>query len=295
MRRIIIANAKAHSRKLDPSMNPPTAALPWPWRAAAWIATVAAGVALALVLAHWGWRVFGPPQAPLSPLDPPERWAPAIATAPIFGRAGAQVAPTKAVAMEGDVRLLGVFAERDGTGYALFRLPAGPVLVHSGQDVAKDVRLEAVNRDGVRLRDHGEVRTIALRAPPSASPAAAPDRTRVAATRAACASPAGYQGPVFRVNAELLTGIGSQTDGWKALLVAVDGGLAIRDDSGFAAMLGMRGGDRMTQANGIALASIDDVLLAVVKPLVANQPVRVAGTRAGKPAEWLFVNASACS
>ena len=59
-------------------------------------------------------------------------------------------------------------------------------------------------------------------------------------------------------------------------------------------MLGMRAGDRMTQANGIALASVDDVLLALVKPLVANQPVRVAGTRDGKPAEWLFVNAGAC-
>jgi hypothetical protein len=50
----------------------------------------------------------------------------------------------------------------------------------------------------------------------------------------------------------------------------------------------------MTQANGIALASVDDVLLALVKPLVANQPVRVAGTRDGKPAEWLFVNAGVC-
>ena len=50
----------------------------------------------------------------------------------------------------------------------------------------------------------------------------------------------------------------------------------------------------MTQANGIALAGIDDVLVAVVKPLLASQPVRVAGTRDGKPAEWLFVNAGAC-
>jgi len=277
-------------------MRPPQASLAWPWRAAAWIATAAAGVALALVLAHWGWRAFGPAAAPLPPLVAPDRRAPAIAGAPMFGRAGAPAAPAKAVPMEGDVRLLGVFAERGGGGYALFRLPTGPVLVRSGQDVAKDVRLEAVNRDGVRLRDHGEVRNVALRAPPAPSPApAATERTKVAATRAACAAPAGYQGPVYRVNAELLTGIASQPDSWKALLVAGSGGLAIRDDSGFAAMLGMRGGDRMTQANGIALVEVDDVLAAIVKPLVANQPVRVAGTRAGKPAEWLFVNASACS
>ncbi len=247
------------------------------------------------MLAHWGWRFLGPAAMPLSPLPTPDRWAPAIASAPIFGRTGTAVVLTKAAPMEGDVRLLGVFAERGGTGYALFRLPAGPVLVRSGQDVAKDVRLEVVNHDGVRLRDHGEVRNIALRAPPATSPAPAPERTKIAAARAACTPPAGYQGPVYRVNAELLTGIGSQPDSWKALLVAGQGGLAIRDDSGFAAMLGMRGGDRMTQANGIALSSVDDIMLAVVKPLVANQPVRVAGTRAGKPAEWLFVNASACS
>ena len=39
----------------------------------------------------------------------------------------------------------------------------------------------------------------------------------------------------------------------------------------------------MTQANGIALGSVDDLLVAFVKPLLANQQVRVAGTRDGKP------------
>jgi len=76
--------------------------------------------------------------------------------------------------------------------------------------------------------------------------------------------------------------------------VPVPGGLAVRDGSGFAAMLGMKAGDRMAQANGIALAGVDDVLVAFVKPLVASQPVRVAGTRDGKPAQWLFLNAGAC-
>jgi hypothetical protein len=277
-------------------MTADASTLPWPWRAAAWLATAAAGVALALVLAHWGWRVFGPAPPPLPPLEVPDRWAAAIGSAPIFGRAGAPPAPVPSTTLQGDTRLLGVLAERDGAGYALFRLPGGPVLVRSGQDVARDVRLEAVYREGVRLRDHGEVRDVALR--PAAAPPAA-DRVRTGAAppgtdRAACAVPAGYRGPVYRVNAELLTGIASQPDSWKALLVAGSGGLSIRDDSGFAAMLGMRGGDRMTQANGIALTNVEDVLLALVKPLVANQPVRVAGTRDGKPAEWLFVNASVC-
>ena len=74
----------------------------------------------------------------------------------------------------------------------------------------------------------------------------------------------------------------------------VAGGLAVRDGSGFAAMLGMKAGDRVAQANGIALAGVDDMLVAFVNPLVASQPVHVAGTRDGKPADWLFLNAGAC-
>ena len=68
----------------------------------------------------------------------------------------------------------------------------------------------------------------------------------------------------------------------------------MRDETGLAAMLGMKVGDRIVQANGIALVAIDDVLTAVVKPLVASQPVRLSGTREGKPREWLFLNAGAC-
>ena len=269
--------------------------MPWPWRTLAWIATALAGVMLAFVLAHWGWRVLGPAATPLPPTDTPERWTPAIVAAPIFGRADAPPAVVKSAPAQGDAKLLGVFAERDGGGYALFRLPdRGPVLVRTGQDVAQDVRLESVRNDGVRIRDHGETRDIALRVPQSAAPGTTGDRARTTAARAACVAPVGYQGPVYKLNAELLTGIASQSDSWKALLVAGNGGLAIRDNSGFSTMLGMSAGDRMTQANGIALVNVEDVLVAFVKPLVANQQVRVAGTRDGKPAEWLFVNAGAC-
>jgi hypothetical protein len=269
--------------------------IPWPWRATAGIATALAGIALAIVLAHWGWRIFGPVSPPLAPADAPDRWTPAIVAAPLFGRADAPAAAAKPIPLLGDTRLLGVFAERDGQGYALFRLAdRGPVLVRAGQDIAKDVRLEAVRNDGVRINDHGETREIVLRMQPVAATSAVPDRTRSSVARTACAPPAGYKGAVYKLNAELLTGIASQTDSWKALLVSDSGGLAIRDNSGFSTMLGMRAGDRMTQANGIALTSVDDILVAFVKPLLANQQVRVAGTRDGKPAEWLFVNAGAC-
>jgi hypothetical protein len=152
------------------------------------------------------------------------------------------------------------------------------------------VTLMEVRPDGVRIRDHGEMRTLGLRAnaaPPKAAGGRGPPRL-------ACAAPPGYSGPVYRLNAELLTGIAARPDGWRALLAPVAGGLAVREGSALAAMLGLKPGDRVAQANGIALAGIDDILVAFVKPLIASQPVHVAGIRDGKPAAWLFLNAGAC-
>ena len=40
-------------------------------------------------------------------------------------------------------------------------------------------------------------------------------------------------------------------------------------------------GDRIMQANGIALQAPDDVPSAVIRPLIANQGVRIVGSRAG--------------
>ena len=65
---------------------------------------------------------------------------------------------------------------------------------------------------------------------------------------------------------------------------SVADGLAVREGSPLASMLGLKPGDRVAQANGIALAGIDDILVAFVKPLIASQPVHVAGIRDGKPA-----------
>jgi hypothetical protein len=269
--------------------------LPRGWRIASWLATAAGVLLLGYVIAFWGWRWLGPSPPLPSPLAPVERWTPAIVAAPLFGRAGAPQAveagaPTT---LQGDARLLGVFAEAGGAGYALLRLPdRGPILVKAGADIANGVTLVEVRPSGVRIRDHGELRDIELRAPIAAVKAAAPPRG--SGTRLACAPPPGYKGPIYRLNAELLTGVASRPESWQALLTPVAGGLAVRDGSGFATMLGMKTGDRMSQANGIALAGIDDVQVAFVKPLIASQPVRVGGIRDGKPAEWLFLNAGAC-
>ena len=59
-------------------------------------------------------------------------------------------------------------------------------------------------------------------------------------------------------------------------------------------MIGHARGDRIAQANAIALLQPDDVTGAVLRPLVANQSVRLAGTRSGQPREVFIVNAGAC-
>jgi hypothetical protein len=280
----------------------------WPWRAAGVLATLAAGAALALIVAHWGWQWFGPAAQTLPHDDVSEPSAAAIAAAAPFGRAGASAPPAPAGALpasnaaplQGETRLLGVFAGRDGEGYALLRLPErGTVLVRRGQDITNDVKLEAVYPNGIRIRDRGEARDIVLRqqAAPLAVPGKPVARSTVGANpavRAACATPPGFSGSVFRLNAELLAGMAAQPESWAALLAPGSGALVVRDETGFAALLGMKTGDRVTQANGIGLSAIDDVLSAVVKPLVASQPVRLSGVRDGKPREWLFLNAGAC-
>lgn len=321
--------------------TPTTAASPpWPLRAAALAALIAAMALAAAVLAHWAWRWFGPAPEAAPATSTPARWAEALAASNPFGNAASGPSAAGAVAarsaeataggavLAGDSRLLGVMAAADGEGWALFRLgDRGAVLARRGQEFAPDVTLTAVRPDGVTIRDHGQARDLLLRtAAASAAPASGPGSAggqsagrapgnagaerASGAARSACAPPAGFRGPVLRVNAELLTGMGAQPDAWRALLAAAPGppgsapggqgdpgaqrGLAVRDESGFGAMLGLKAGDRLTLANGIPLSVPDDVLAAVVKPLTANLPVRVSGTRDGQPTEWLFLNAGAC-
>jgi hypothetical protein len=279
----------------------------WPWRLGGVAAALAAGALLALVVAHWGWRWFGPSAPGLAPGEWTDAKVAAIVAAAPFGRAppvpagpapGSAAVPA-ATAAPVDLRVLGVFAGTGGDGYALLRLPErGALLVKSGEEIDGGMTLEAVYPNAVRIRVRGESRDIELRqqATPAAAPAAPGARAAAGSrpVRLGCAPPAGFVGPVYRLNAELLTGMGARPESWTAMLAPVQGALAVRDETGLAAMLGMKAGDRVAQANGIALASIDDVLAAVVKPLVASQPVRLAGTRNGQPREWLFLNAGAC-
>jgi hypothetical protein len=169
-------------------------------------------------------------------------------------------------------------------------------LVGAGATLESGMTLVAVRPDGVTVRDASGERDIALRAQPSSqrNTAQGPART-AAAQRSACALPAGYNGPVVRLNAELVQGLMAQPETLRAIAEAKDGALVVRDEAGFAALLGMKKGDRVTQANGIALRAPEDVIFAVLRPLAASQAVRLTGSRGNEPRELVIVNAGACS
>jgi type II secretory pathway component PulC len=267
-------------------------------RFAASLATLAAGAALALVIAYWGWQLLGPSAvhiAPAAPLNP----AATIVAANLFGQGDQQRSPqpvTRGAELAGDTKLLGIIAESGDRGYALFRTATGAKLVAQGSDIASGVTLVSVQRDGVTIRDGAGEHRYALRTSAPAAARTAATASSVNAARAAvtaranatCAPPAGFRGSVVKLNAELLGGLGADAVQWPALLEPITGGLVVRADNGFAAMLGLKSGDRLAQANGIALTAPDDVATAIIKPLVANQGVRLIGARDGATQElWL--------
>ncbi len=279
----------------DPRLYVTDAATPasptWRWRAGATVASLAALALLALTLAHWGWTWFGPAPATLAAPAPETDLARRAAEAHLFGSAGA-VRAAAPVSELGEVRLLGVFAERDGKGYALVRAGTrAPTLVAAGQEIAPGVRIESVRPDGISVLQGGVRQELALRP--------AGNRPRIAAAApasvpAACAAPPGFKGPVVRLNAELLGGMIDAPDTWKVLVAPASGALVVRDQSGFAGMLGLKNGDRVERANGIALAVPDDIAATILRPLTRSQPVWLAGTRDGKPQQWLYLNAGSC-
>ena len=125
-------------------------------------------------------------------------------------------------------------------------------------------KLEAVHPDRIEINDRGDIRDLPLHKSDAVSSArrAAPSQplaSAAPAVRAACARPPGFNGPVYKLNAELLAGMVGKPDTWSGLLAPTGDALVVRDETGLAAMLGMKTGDRITQANGIALVSIDDM------------------------------------
>lgn len=264
------------------------------------LATLVAAGALALVIAHWGWRLFGPAAVHIAVPAPADPVA-AIIDADLFDRGHAATASSNTplqATLPKDARLLGTIAKPAQQGYALFRLADGPRLVAQGQEIARGITLVSVEPFAITIRDGGGERRIALpnNGPATASSssqasmrASTPSATRVAHT-ATCAPPPGFRGNVVRINAELLGGLGGDAGPWRTLLAPASGGLVVRDDAGFGAMLGLRSGDRISQANGIALRVPDDVASAVIRPLIANQGVHVVGMRGGTTQELWIAN-----
>jgi hypothetical protein len=263
------------------------------------LATFVAGCALALVIAHWTWQIFGPATrhaAAPAPVDP----AATIIAANLFDAVTSDTSSEAArAALPGDARLLGIVATPARQGYALFRLPEGARLVAQGQEIVPGVKLEAVEPFAVTIEDGSGTRRFALpenkassassQSPPHPTASASSSRGALRAVRSgSCAAPAGFHGNVVRLNAELLGGLSGDAGPWRTLLASSDGGLVVREEGGFGAMLGLRPGDLLTQANGIALRVPDDVTAAVIRPLIANQGVRIVGSRAGTTHElWL--------
>jgi hypothetical protein len=266
------------------------------WRVVAAAALLVALALLALTLAHWGWRWFGP--TPVAIVAPAQDASDArrLADAHLFGTALPAAAPGALAASSGlgDLRLLGIIVQRDGQGYALFRAPTrGPLLIATGQDIANGVKLDAIRPTGLTVIDGGVRRDIPLRATLQTDK----PRAVVAAVNnsaSACAPPPGFSGPVVRLNAELLGGMMNTADAWKALVEPGAGALIVRDQSGFATNLGLRNGDRVESANGVALAIPADIPAMVLQPLTRSQAVWLAGSRDGKPQHWLYLNAGAC-
>jgi hypothetical protein len=278
------------------------------WRAAGSLATLAAAGLLALVIAHWTWMLVAPAPVHIAPA-PPDDPAGTLVAAQLFGARGSDAGPASDTFA--DVRLLGVIAARDGGGYALFRLPAGPRLVARGDEVTPGLRLASIGNDGVTLHDSSGDRSLALRgtgarngaAPPStgAAPAPAAPRVRAAESRgpnvaavdaSKCQPPSGFKGEVVRLNVELVGGLIAQPDAWRAMVEPANGALVVKETAGFGQMVGLQQGDRVEQANGIALTVPDDVVGAVLRPLAANQPVRLVGKRNGQPRELWIANVS---
>jgi len=259
--------------------------------------TLLAVALVAVVVAWWGWRWFGPAATdiPVRLADEPTPSV-VLAVSPPFG--SSREAPTRLDAgtatpagVAGDMRLLGVIAGPDGSGQALFRFADGSArLVAAGARLADGATLVAVKPDGVTVRDAGGERAIPLRMPAAPAPA-----SRSGAARAtACAIPRDYRGAVVRLNAELVQGLIGQPQALRAVVDGQDGALVVRDETGLAAMLGLKKGDRVTLANGIALRAPEDVIVSILRPLAANQAVRVQGTRGTETRELLILNAGAC-
>jgi hypothetical protein len=117
------------------------------------LAVALGAVALAAVAAWWGWYALGPKPVHIMPA-PIESPTTVLRAAPLFG--SAPVAPTgksEAVVLEGELRLLGLIAENEGQGYAVFRFGQGVYIAQVGDEVAGRMTLTRIEPNAIILRE----------------------------------------------------------------------------------------------------------------------------------------------
>ena len=219
-------------------------------RRAPLLATLVALRAARVVLAYWGWQLFGPAPLHVPPAAPRRSGG----GDPRFGpvRRRRRAARRGAATRDRDARAAtcGCSAcspKPTARGYALFRLPTRSEARRAGQRdrARRDARRRAA-ATAITIRDGGGERRIALRGDAAAAGRAAAPRRAMATGRArraravrACAPPRGIS---------RAPSCGSTPNCWAASSRSrtagarcsspVDGALVVRDDSGFVAMLG---------------------------------------------------------
>jgi hypothetical protein len=266
------------------------------------LAVALGAVALAAAVAYWGWYAWGPKPVHVTPAATETAVLRAI---PLFGSAStAPARKSENIVLDGELRLLGLIAENEGQGYAVFRVGQGVYIARVGDSVAGQATLTRIEPNAITLREpSGAERRVVLRQEHAEKSggklATATDKTSPAASSVTSSLgsgcvPADFKGGVVRLNTELLQGALMQPETFYALLEAKDGSLTVRTDNGHAAMLGLRAGDVLQSANGIALTRAEDVNAAILKPLAAGQSVLLKGKRGEQARELLVVNASEC-
>ena len=151
--------------------------------ASAIVALLVALGMLALVLAHWGWQWFGPAPATVDRVAASGDDARRITEAHLFGTAPHRCPGAVAAASaSGDLRLLGIIAQRDGTRLCVVPAGARPVAGRGGQDVGQ---WRAPRSGASRRRDADRRGRAARRCRCARTAPAATRRTRLAPASAA--------------------------------------------------------------------------------------------------------------
>ena len=243
---------------------------------------------LCWITAYWIWRWLAP--APVLPAIslPDSRLS--IPPGSLFGsvnRPSLSMTATTSTAAS-DYRLLGVFSESEGQGYALFQLAERKSkLVKQGQEIKSGVILRKVEPDAIQVEEQGDMRRIALRENSKSLLTARP-------TSRTCPLTAGELQQAYLLRSELLEGLTGNKEIWAALLQPAADALIVKDEGSVGKLLGLQAADRLERSNGVQLANLEDVSRYIIQPLLRNEVVIITGSRQGKIQEWTLVNAALC-